>query len=790
MTDTNIIEDLAASGLIPSDISMRTLGSPERAATNTPFSTAGYVIPYFNLQGKPVSFYRVKLFNHDPKYKQPKETPNHIYFPKGFETLAKESDYVIITEGEKKAALAVKRGYPCVAFGGVDSWKNRVVTLPVEAEMSQNKNQIRAKLPAGEIASEDYMSPLALGLQELIDFVLQYKKTLIIIYDTDSPHGTSHQVQRAAAALGFELRFRGVPFAQIRQIMLPQLPEMSKVGLDDFLMEAHPNAFPTLIEKCLTKKGSFPRHPNIKDFLNKRLQNPHMSRKEMQAVSIAVLSELDAGGLRLRSTAEQQSYYFDRETHKLIRAQFTGAPNELTENAFGQFLYRKFGLGAADHRVIQWLGTQFTGEAPVEDVTPHRVIARVNPKDDSVTLQLSDGQYAVVNRHGLHIQDNGSNGILFESDHIKGIDIDKLVKEYNRLVREPLHAWWMDVLLDVRLRDKDKQRAITALLFYIAPWLYRWRGMQLPIEMTLGEAGSGKSTLQELRLNIITGEAKLRNSPQDIKDWHASVANSGGLHVTDNVQLLDRNLRQRLSDEICRIITEPDPSIEMRRYYTNADLMRIPVRCVFGITAIAQPFQNTDILQRAILIELDKSKDIQNGSLAYDSNWQAQQLQRFGGRESWLAHHLVVLTMFFREVAKSWNMKYAAKHRLINFEQTMCTMARVFGIDPKWVPDYLTGVTNRTITDADWAMEGLITFSAFWRIHVNSSGKQSAGFTCQDIANWAMGTEEFEKCEQLTNSRKLGRYMKTHAGLVATSVGIVEDGSQNNRQRYRLSRGN
>src|SRR5690606_37311113 len=120
---------------------------------------------------------------------------------------------------------------------------------------------------------------------------------------------------------------------------------------------------------------------------------------------------------------------------------------------------------------------------------------------------------------------------------------------------------WGQVLQTVRLRDHHKQQAITTLLYYMSPWLNRWRGMQLPVEMVLGESGSGKSTLCELRLSIITGQPRLRNAPQDLKDWHASIANSGGLHVTDNVQLVDRNLRQRLSDEICRIITEPSPHI-------------------------------------------------------------------------------------------------------------------------------------------------------------------------------------------------------------------------------------
>lgn len=780
--DQRIAEELAASGLTMDDVSARPVSNPEKAATNTPFTVAGYVLPYHNIQGKPVSFYRVKLFDFDPKYKQPKETPNHVYFPKGFREAAANSSFVILTEGEKKAAMATKLGFPCVGLGGVDSWRNRIVSLPVDAELSSDKSKVQAKLPAGEEVNEDQMSPLAMGMQDLIDFLLREDKTLIIVYDTDSDRGTNSAVQRAAAQLGFELRFRGITFERIRQIMLPQLPKMEKVGLDDFLMNTPEGSFGMLVNKCLAKRSAFPRHPNMRDYLNKRLQKSRMSRKEKQQVSIAILSELDAGGIRIRSETELQSYYFDAKTHKLLRAEFND--DRLTGSPFGHYLYKTFGLGSADAQVLEWLGTQFNGEAPIENATPYRVLARPDFRQDNVILQISDGAYAVVDAQGLTIKANGTDTILFESDQVTPLDQEKLKEEFNKQVNMPVQNWWMDVLNDVRLRDKDKQRAITALLFYISPWLYRWRGMQLPIEMTLGEAGSGKSTLQELRLMMQTGDPRLRNAPQDMKDWTASAVNSGGLHVTDNVQLLDRNLRQRLSDEICRLITEPNPHVEMRKYYTNADLMRVPVRCVFGITAIQQPFLNADILQRAVIIELDKAQDLVNGSLSYDMAWKEQQLQRFGGREAWLAHHFVVLHKFFKLVGQKWNMKYRAKHRLINYEQSLILMAEVFGLPSSWIPEYLIGAQDRAVTESDWAFEGILAFSSWWQS--THQGQPLSFFTVQEIANFAMGSEDFEGCEALTNTRKLGRYLKTHKTMVASAAGVYEAGSQNNRQRYKI----
>jgi hypothetical protein len=747
------------------------------------------VIPYYTMQGKPEPFYRVRLFDHVPKYKQPKDTPSHIYFPPTFLAVAKGKNYVLIAEGEKKAALACKRGYPCVALGGVDSWRNRTISIPENSELKQLKSKIAAKLPAGTPVNEESDS-LATGMQELLDFLIGQKKHAIIVFDSDQLVGVKPPVQRAAASLGFELRFRGVPFNRIRQIVLPPIPGMppEKIGLDDFLM--HPDgvmSFDKLLAECIAKRSAFPRHPSIRDYLNKKLQKNNLTRKETQAVAMAVLSDLDANGIRLRAANESQTYYFDFTTRKLLKAQFAEKDRQY-DSSFGQFLYRNYGLSSVDNRLGAWLAAQFTGEDPVGDVSPHRIIARPRVNDDSVLFQLSDSQYAKVTADGLDIIDNGEQGILFESEQVEPVDTEKFLAEYGKQssrIETPFH--WGDVLSEVRLRDKDKHRIIIGLLYYMSPWLNRWRGTQLPVEMIIGESGSGKSTLCELRLEIISGRRVLRNAPGNLQDWHASIANSGGLHVTDNVQLVDRSLKQRLSDEICRIITEADPHIEMRKFYTEADLRRIPVRSVFALTAIQQPFTNADLIQRSIITDFEKIEivDGQPKETSYDSEWRNNQLERFGGREAWLAHHMVVLQRFFSMVKEKWNPKYKAKHRLINFEQSLMFMAEIFGVEASWIPNHLANTTEKTLSESDWTFEGIKTY-------VDTQGaalyKYGTRISASTIAAWAATEEEFEKCENLTNSRRLGRYLQIHKTMVAQITGLIEAGTQNNRTMYKIVR--
>jgi hypothetical protein len=770
--------DLSRSGLVAADLDARPLGVAERASAFINYDVQGYVIPYTKIDGSPLAHWRARLFESDVKYRQPKDTSNYVYFPKGFLEAAKSKPYIILTEGEKKAALATKLGFPCVGFGGVDSWRNRNIQLPDSTELSPQGSKVAAKLPSGGTLEEDFMSGLALGFQELIDYAIQNDKHLVICYDTDDGH-IKPSVQRAAATLGFELRFRGIAFNRIRQLVLPG--KESKIGLDDYLLN-HKTEFPQLISQTLKERAAFPVYPAVSDFINKRLQKPKLSRKELQQVSIAILSDLDSNGFRLRSEQELQTYYFDNQNSKLLKAEF-GRQEGFHDTRFGQFLYRRYGISSADDRVTEWLAAQFTGEEPVGSVTPHRVLARSNGRDDAVTLQLSDDKYARVDADGLRIYKNGENGILFESEQVSAVSPEAVQAEFTRQLansQKHVQSYWLETLQSVRLKDHGDGRTVAALLYYMSPWLYRWRGTQLPVEMVTGESGSGKSSLYELRLSILTGDPRLRNAPTDLKDWHASIVNTGGLHVTDNVQFVDRNMRQRISDELCRIITEPAPAIEQRKYYTNAELVRIPVHAIFAFTAISQPFQNADLLQRSVITEFDKmgkANPSEPINIRYDSEWRNTQLQKFNGRAGWVAHHLLVLHKFFQLVRQKWNRDYQAHHRLINFEQSMILMAEVLGIDPSFIPKYLEGITDKALSDSDWTFEGLKAFAKHAHYYKN-------GITTTTIADWASHQEEFSKCEMLTQPRKLGRYLTLHRTMIASSIGLVEITNVNGRQSY------
>lgn len=779
MSFDRMIADLQRSGLTPEDIGSRVIENPERAATALPGGTQGYVIPYRKLDGSPTNFYRVKTFDYLPKYKQTRNSGNHVYFPKGVKELALKEGYLLLTEGEKKAACATKFGFPCVAFGGVDSWRNRTLVLPEDVELGHvhGKDQLSVKMPAQAEDLQDIETSLATGLPELIDFAVSNKTCLVVCFDSDRG-GVKFEVQRAAAMLGFELRFRGIPLNRVKQLVLPVDKDNDKIGLDDLLAGRSdgPETLRLALDAVLAKRNAFPRHPNIRDFVNKKLQKTKLSRKEAQQTSLAILCELDAMGTRLRSSGDDSMYFFNSRTKALIPASLKRAHSDvMSDSEFSRFLYQEFGVSHSDMRLVSWLATQFTSEDPIDFVTPSKVI---HVKGDYVYYQINDGQHIRISGDAdapFIIADNGTDGVLFESGKVKPLvatELAKVLSEQNAL---PTKNWWREVLKLVRLKRTEKTPDLIAMLLYLSPWLNRWRGTQLPVEMIIGEPGSGKSSLYELRLNIQVGAPDLRNAPHDMKDWYASVASTGGLHVTDNVQLMDKNLRQRLSDEMCRIVTEPVPHIEMRKYYTESDLLRIPVQSIFAITAIQQPFHNADLLQRSLVIELDKGDEV----VEYDSRWAHDRLEQFGGRTAWVAHQLVVLHRFLKLVKTDWDPKYKAKHRLNNLEQSFLLMAKVLGVPNNWVVEHLSKITITAVSESDWALEGLCEFARAIKI-----AQPLMKFASSDIAQWAAGNEDFSGCNQLTSSRSLGRYMQTNKQMLATIAGIREAGNSNNRQMY------
>lgn len=803
-----IIEDLAKSGLEKDkDIKIMTVDDTVRAACNMSPQRTGYVISYHSIDGKRVPFYRVKIFKDNPedpapKYLQVKNTPNHIYFPHNFMGTFNSTGrkLIILTEGEKKAAAVSKYGIPCVALSGVDNYRNNITLIPKNLPMEpypHNKNMVMVK--ASMEVLQEHTSSYATGFEELVELVRKTGCQLVICYDLSAP-SDNPQVQRAAARVGYEFRNRGVSVLNIRQMYLPQLSAEGKPALDDFLVhkDGGIDKLKKLIHDILQKEVAFPTHPNIKEYIGKILNRPRITRKNYQELASIVTTDLDARGKRMFSPAEDQLYYFDNETKHLMKIQLNeDMRSAINETEFGKILYDRYEVSAvADSKMVAWLATQVPNELPIKQINPARIISKPAMNEDCVRFQLNDGQFIKVTGNPdkpFQILTNGEDDTLFTSDVQLPINGAELSKALSEVIKKPIKPWWFDVLKEVKLKDRGNAAMAMGLLYYISPWLYRWRGTQLPIEMVCGESGSGKSTLVSLRLNILTGQASLKNAPTDLKDWYASITKSGGMHVIDNLHFTDKQLAQRMSDELCRLVTEPNPAIEQRKYFTNADIIRFPINAIFSFTAIKQPFNNADLIQRSFILELDKvqaleaddSGELEVKDYAFDGYWLQHQMDRFGGRVNWIAHHIWVLHNFFKLVKTEWDPKYKAKYRLINLEQAMILMSKVLGVEngEEWIPSYLSSTTNKIIQKSDWTLDGLKAYADHRRKH-----GMEADFSAADITMWCNSQEDYEENHMLKNARTLGRYLAQWKYNIATIAGIIESRRVANKQFYNVTK--
>src|SRR5262245_60204825 len=91
-----MVRNLRNSDLTPDDQNARPIENAERAATATSSSSRGYVLPYCSADGRVIPFYRVPLLDADAPYKQPKDTPYHVYCPKYFPEARKARPNLII----------------------------------------------------------------------------------------------------------------------------------------------------------------------------------------------------------------------------------------------------------------------------------------------------------------------------------------------------------------------------------------------------------------------------------------------------------------------------------------------------------------------------------------------------------------------------------------------------------------------------------------------------------------------------------------------------------------------
>lgn len=722
----------------------------------------GYVIPYFipgeddyvRVEEAGVPFLRVRATARrlasgrivqpfGSKYLQSKGSGTHAYIP----PIPDHTDWmdtsipIIITEGEKKAAKATQEGFLSIGLGGIDAWASTGANVP------NDRVQASAITGHSRIVLTDLMN---LKFNELVCDELMFipweDRLVTIIFDSDVKEVTKANVFRAAFNFGIWLEKQG---AAVRSVVLPS--NGKKLGLDDYLITHSPRDLQDLIDV-----GKFPLRPGVRSFVQRELRGSRRSREVFVKVARAVLSNLDHRGKRYCDKLGNY-FYFDDRSKTLFTLPYRKSNKQITTSKFLHFLVKECGLSTADNETMVRLLDGFEAIEPIHRI--ERTYTGSTTIGNTLYYQLSDSTVAKVDAHNIQVVTNGTDGVLFENQN-------STVE--TKLVDPPTDTefGWVRTLRQTSLLPlpgftQEETYVFVACLCYLSPWLRRWNGLMLPAELAISEPGSGKTSLYQLRKAIFSGSAGLNQPPKEMRDWYATIANTSAMYVGDNI---GHTLEETFSNEIARLITDPEPTVELRELYTTTDVAKRFIDCVFAFTSIYNAFGRPDLIQRSMIFEF---AEIQQR----DGTWMQSQLKD-GGRELWVSHHLDIVQRFFN-IAPTLVWSSHSAHRLVHFEQSMRCMG--FALGQGAVINSALGklpeMAARRLRQSDPIMEALATFV----MEIPRTRKHS--FTAGDIYEW-IENDDYNRFDSklfktLGSSRSIARYIKQHASDVRRSTGIT-----------------
>lgn len=228
------LDDLRRSGLSDSMIEQMEIRSLDAASiakavygpdSNNTVPGDGYEIPYFNFDGELTKVKRYRIFDVEKNGPKPRRYFSQvgggydIYIPPGFKEIYDKNNYVVITEGEKKAAKAVQEGFPCVAIAGVHMWTDQKKR---EAECLKVADNNKPKL-----SPETPISPALANLCK--------GKRVLVLADSDAEEKpqVKFAMLKLARAIRCQVKTTTINF---ESVPIPDGSDDKKMGLDDLLL--------------------------------------------------------------------------------------------------------------------------------------------------------------------------------------------------------------------------------------------------------------------------------------------------------------------------------------------------------------------------------------------------------------------------------------------------------------------------------------------------------------------------------------------------------------------------
>jgi hypothetical protein len=733
----------------------------------------GYKIPYFDLDGKPTGFFRVRFTPAIHKksgglirYGQPKNSATRAYLPPLEWCRPAWRDVripIIITEGEKKAAKACQEGLLTVGLGGVNSWMRRKFRCKTERIVNDPKADgfvILELLDAREI--QMVKERVA---EELIDLPFRGRE-VFICFDNDREPNV--RVQQAAFDLSVHLEERDV--AAVVQLLLPPSPNGAKLGLDDFLMSHTVEDLAALPVWNVVPE-------DLRSWLREQLDGAKkLNRSGVISCGRAVSNSLLNNGSIYKDPSTGTFYYYSDRSSELHPFEIGGdALKQLNACSFGTLLHRDYALGATDSTVLARTFENLAHCPTIREVTPRRVSFAA---PDALYYQLSNSMMARATAESLDIVKNGTDDVLFLSGQVAPLDAEDLGGLIaGRSVFPPLWLGAVEELLTLQPMKGltiAETRLFLAALCYLNPWFRRWRGLSLPIEIFCAEPNSGKSYLLMLRRGILTGRQDLDLMAEDKGDWYANITHAPGMWCCDNIDQISRDMERSFSDALCSFVTQDDPRIKLRKLHVTNVLYQARVDCTFAFTCIRNPFHKPDIIQRSFAFALKAIPPEQRRS-----GWVDRKLE---DRTIWIYDLLMVARRFLQAAREEWKATGdRSATRLKYFDQCLHLMGVALGrqVEMDALIPKLKLATSDAIAEADPMMTAL---RAFWE---NEKRKGNVGpkFKWQPSQIRARLLEapddRWEHVRVIKSAEAFGRYLSAHESDIFNSAGLKRSVEKN-----------
>ncbi len=177
---------------------------------------------------------RLKNVEGSGKYLKPKGLPTAIFRPLDLNPaiLKEKLEYIIITEGDKKAIKAVQEGFNCISLCGVWNWKQKVREEEPSDNVKTKSNDTEESILYGDI------------IPDLVNADFE-NKVVYLCYDNDMWHKES--VYKALYHFAAYLLHDKKAIVKIIE-----LPKGEAKGVDDYLMKYGAEEFQKLMDKAET----------------------------------------------------------------------------------------------------------------------------------------------------------------------------------------------------------------------------------------------------------------------------------------------------------------------------------------------------------------------------------------------------------------------------------------------------------------------------------------------------------------------------------------------------------